>query len=435
MTAQSIQEESNKAELLLNDCRHRKHFTLKHRRNIKIWLSQFLDTVDDNESFKPSIVRMQQVIERNGVVRMYLSQMLEESDGETRGEMFGRIKSIDHLLKVLNRIISSAPIYSPDPELTSAYTFPMSSLFTEMMATDAGENAFRNEEFNNAMTGVLQEWCDYLDSEESRSVLNETKNGWLSESAQQYTDLKDFVIPDKNAPHFGFESYNAFFHREIRPELRPLPATDDPNVITSPNDGTLYQVATNIQRTTEFWAKGQTYSLLNILNNNKQYTEAFEGGDIVQTFLSGNNYHRFHSPVNGTVEHIEIVQGLTFSQRSSEKEPGAGTESLGYEAAVNTRGIIYIRSDNESVGLVCVIPIGITEISSIRFNESLKAGDKVKKGEEIGRFSYGGSTLCILFQKDVIEKYEFTSTGTSTGDQQKNLDQVVFVNAAMATVK
>ncbi len=412
----------------------RRCFTLETRRKTQLWLTAILDELDqvkERKLLEPSVVKMQELIETNGVVRMYVSQMLEESRGKTRDNVFHRITSVDKLLEVINYIITRAPVFYPFGGLTGAYQFPMSSLFNEMMATEAGESAFRNTAFNDAMTGVLQAWCDYLDSPASREVLNEGKFGWLSPAGQKYTSLDEFVT-NPNEPYYGFESFNAFFHRLIKPELRPLSAPDNSKVIVSPNDGTVYQIVSNVQLSTDFWAKGQTYSLINILNNNPM-VNSFVGGDMVQTFLSGNDFHRFHSPIDGTILQVEVLQGLTFSQRNAENEPGAGTESLGYEAAVNTRGLIYIKGDDPALKTVCVIPIGITEISSVRFNDDITPNSPVKKGQELGSFSYGGSTLCLLFQPDVVQNFVVQPSGKlDTGGQETS---VVRVNAQIATAR
>jgi phosphatidylserine decarboxylase len=162
-------------------------FTKKQRKYTRIWLNTILDELSDLDvelPLVPSVENMKFLLETDGVVRMYVTQMLEQSKGETREGTFGRITSINDLLKIINYIITRAPKYNPDPQLTGADTFPLSSLFTEMMATDAGESAFRNVAFNDAIIGVLQAWCDYLDSEVSTDVLNEGENGWLSPSAQ-----------------------------------------------------------------------------------------------------------------------------------------------------------------------------------------------------------------------------------------------------------
>jgi hypothetical protein len=71
-------------------------------------------------------------------------------------------------------------------------------------------------------------------------------------------------------------------------------------------------------------------------------------------------------------------------------DPTAGMYLQGYEAAVNTRGLVFIESDARAIGMVCVIPIGIKEISSVTIE--VKPGDHGQKGDELGYFSYGGST-------------------------------------------
>ncbi|NRB25573.1 phosphatidylserine decarboxylase family protein [Shewanella sp.] len=427
---------SNKESV--NITNYRREYTESQRRGVKTWLTDILNELkisDQTIEYQASIQKMSDLINRDAVVRMYLTKMLEQSHGNTRFDTedeSGLITTIDTLLLVMNYIVTRAPNFVYDeknPDLTGAYTFPLSSLFTEMMATEAGESAFRNAAFNNALTEVLQAWCDYLDSDASTSVLNHEKNGWLSAQGQEYTELYKFVT-EPGHPHLGFTSYNDFFHRKIKEELRPIASPADPKVIASPNDGTVYKIASNIEKSTDFWAKGQTYSLANILNNDADYVNHFTGGNMVQTFLSGNDYHRFHSPIDGTVEKVEVVQGLTFSQRSSEKEPGAGTESLGYEAAVNTRGLLYIRSNDKTLGTVCIIPIGITEISSVRFGDHIKPGYQVTKGEEVGHFSYGGSTLCLLFQPGAIKNFVVEPTESQSGAQAGS---VVKVNAQIAT--
>lgn len=427
---------SNKESV--NITNYRREYTESQRRGVKTWLTDILNELkisDQTIEYQASIQKMSDLINRDAVVRMYLTKMLEQSHGNTRFDTedeSGLITTIDTLLLVMNYIVTRAPNFVYDeknPDLTGAYTFPLSSLFTEMMATEAGESAFRNAAFNNALTEVLQAWCDYLDSDASTSVLNHEENGWLSAQGQEYTELYKFVT-EPGHPHLGFTSYNDFFHRKIKEELRPIASPADPKVIVSPNDGTVYKIASNIEKSTDFWAKGQTYSLANILNNDADYVNHFTGGNMVQTFLSGNDYHRFHSPIDGTVEKVEVVQGLTFSQRSSEKEPGAGTESLGYEAAVNTRGLLYIRSNDKTLGTVCIIPIGITEISSVRFGDHIKVGYQVKKGEEVGHFSYGGSTLCLLFQPGAIKNFVVEPAETQSGAQAGS---VVKVNAQIAT--
>ncbi len=78
------------------------------------------------------------------------------------------------------------------------------------------------------------------------------------------------------------------------------------------------------------------------------------------------------------------------------------------------------------IGMVCVIPIGITEISSVTFN--VKKGDPVTKGQELGRFSYGGSSLAVVFQKGAVDR--FTVPQNTSGNQDDG--PPIYVNAELA---
>jgi hypothetical protein len=57
--------------------------------------------------------------------------------------------------------------------------------------------------------------------------------------------------------------------------------------------------------------------------------------------------------------------------------------------------------DKIDYGLVAMLPIGMSQISSINFDETLKVGDKVKKGDHLGWFLFGGSDIVYLFQKGI----------------------------------
>jgi phosphatidylserine decarboxylase len=345
--------------------------------------------------YAPSVQALAELIETNGVVRMYVTQMIEEqpTDHQT-------VTGIPDLLDSLNHIVTTAPAYNPDPNKLNA--FPMSSLFTYMMMTPAGEAIFRDPTFNDALRGVLGEWCHFLTSPESRYVLTEEVDGWLSRSAYYYNKLYEFEIPDPSAPHWGFSSYNAYFHRQIKPEARPLAGKGDPTVVVSANDGSVYNIQDNIQPLENFWLKGQPYSLVNMLDN--LYVERFIGGTVFQSFLSGADYHRWRAPISGTVVCTKKVPGLMFSDAESAGfDPTAATYSQGYGASVNTRGLVFIESEHKNIGMVCVMPIGITEISSVTFK--VKDGEPVKKGQELGYFSYGGSGMCLVFQPGAIDQF------------------------------
>jgi phosphatidylserine decarboxylase len=343
-----------------------------------------------------SVADLARLLERDGIVRMYVEEMIDQVPAEHR-----TVENIPELLQALDHIITTAPLYEADPKKRNF--FPMSSLFVYMMMTPAGEAVFRNDAFNGALRKILKDWCSFLDSSASQYVLDTGEHGWLSPSAYEYNKLYEFVIPDPSAPHWGFESYNAYFHRQIKAECRPIAKPDDPKVIVSANDGTVFKIARDVKALDRFWIKGQPYSLLNMLNNS-ELSGRFLGGDVFQSFLSGADYHRWRSPIDGVVRDAQVVNGLMFSDAESAGfDPTAGTYSQGYQASVNTRGLVFIESPDPVIGMVCVIPIGITEISSVTIQ--VRPGDRLKKGDELGCFSYGGSSMCLVFQPGAIQKF------------------------------
>lgn len=366
------------------------------------WHKQVVSAVESEKKkngetvLQPSVQALSDLISKNGIVRMYVTQMIHEVPAAQR-----KIKSTEQLLDTLNYIIQRAPEYNPNPAKRN--TFPMSTLFVYMMFTPSGEVLFTMTEFNNAIRKILQAWCDYLDSPASCNVLNTGEFGWLSPSAYALNQLNEFIIPDKNAPHWGFKSYNDYFHRLINPQYRPIADPNNPKIIVSANDGTVYNLSRKVKYSDTFWIKSQPYSLMNMLDNSP-YAKDFVGGDVLQSFLSGANFHRWNAPISGKIIEARIIEGLMFSELHAEGfDKDAGILSQGYESSVNTRGLVIIESDDKTVGKVCVIPIGITEISSITIE--VKVGQRVKKGEELGYFSYGGSTLCLVFQPKAIKQF------------------------------
>ncbi|WEV29218.1 phophatidylserine decarboxylase associated domain-containing protein [Streptomyces sp. 71268] len=359
-----------------------------------------------------SVAGLARLIDRDPVTRMYVSLMIEQA----RDRWKGGVRDIPDLLDHLDTIVTWAPRY------TDKIHFPMSALFVYMMYTPAGLAIFRDRGLNQALVGILREWCTYLDSPASRDVL--TADQWLSQSAREELKLDDFEI-DFTLPYGGLASFNDFFHREIKPDRRPIAGGADPRIIVAPNDGRVVKIQGNVRRTDEFWIKGQRYSLHDMLDGS-DLTTGFVGGDVYQSFLAGSDYHRWRAPVSGTVISARVVEGLTFTElESAGFDPDAGTQSQIYEASVNARALIFIQSA-DPIGVVCVMPVGITEISSLTIG--VTPGQQVNKGDELGRFSYGGSSMVLVFQPGAVAAFDVPDN--KTGNMEKG--QWCAVNSQIA---
>jgi phosphatidylserine decarboxylase len=123
--------------------------------------------------------------------------------------------------------------------------------------------------------------------------------------------------------------------------------------------------------------------------------------------LNPFNYHRWHSPINGTIEKAYVLDGLYFAQLTElGEDPNDEEKSMAYITNVNRRALICIKADNKKIGTICVMPVGMVEISSCNINKNIKPGHKVKKGDELGFFAYGGSTHCLFFEPNVIKNFK-----------------------------
>ena len=70
----------------------------------------------------------------------------------------------------------------------------------------------------------------------------------------------------------------------------------------------------------------------------------------------------------------------------------------------------------ESYGLVAVIPVGMSQISSVNFEDDVQVGAVFQKGDMLGYFLFGGSDCVMLFQKDA--GFQLTATGDDTAGYQ-----------------
>jgi phosphatidylserine decarboxylase len=55
--------------------------------------------------------------------------------------------------------------------------------------------------------------------------------------------------------------------------------------------------------------------------------------------------------------------------------------------------VALIQAKNPEIGVMGVVMVGMAEVSSVEFDDV----KEFKKGDEIGRFHFGGSTHCVVF--------------------------------------
>jgi phosphatidylserine decarboxylase len=336
------------------------------------------------------------------VVSMYVSRMIAQVP-ETRSYSKRHLEDPDQLLRLINEILTMAPEYGDEN-----VTLPLGAILDWTMGTPAGFAAFRHPKVNAALKKILTAWCDYLNSPESLYVLNDSPSGWTSDAAQQAIGIEQYEHDPADA-HWGFTSWNDFFTRQFRDGARPVSAPEDDDVIVAACESTPFSIRTDVKRRDEFWLKTQPYSLEDMLANDEA-VEEFVGGTVYQAFLSATNYHRWHSPVAGTIVRAFLVEGTYYSEADSlGSDAVEPTHSQAYLAHVAARAVFLIRADNPAIGLVGFVPVGMSEVSSCLIHPSIEPGHRVAKGDELGHFQFGGSTHCLLFGPGVIGDFAMTA--------------------------
>jgi len=370
----------------------------------------------------PVIQEFADLIEGDPIMRMYFMSMIRQvprtSKFRTR-----HLHSIEQMLDLMNAVLTYAPEFEDSPYAGC----PLTAILDWCMGTPAGFAAFRHPQVNAALKKIISVWCEYLDSPASLHVINDSPRGWKSKAAQARVGMTDFEY-DPADPHWGFKSWNDFFTRRLKAGARPVAEPHDDKVIVSPCESRPYRVARDVKRRDDFWIKGQPYSLSDMLAGDPSVDD-FVGGVVYQAFLSAFNYHRWHSPVNGTILSVRTVAGTYFSEAECEGEDPIGPHhSQAYLAHVAARAIIHIMADDPAIGRMVVMPVGMGEISSCLIGRKIKRGARVAKGEELGLFQYGGSTVCCLFRPGALTGFSLEALPDPDHPRQPPL---IRVNAAL----
>lgn len=198
-------------------------------------------------------------------------------------------------------------------------------------------------------------------------------------------------------PLSHYKTLNELFIRKLKPKNRPI----DPEGIISPADG-IVSIISPISAKTPFTIKGVPFNLTTFLYNKeteydaiKKLAAEFEEGTALIIYLSPSDYHRFHFPFDCTPE--KPIQITGSYESVSEKAFKSGIQPL----TTNVRYKVRLSPD------CMLIAVGAMCISSVKF--SYQENTLQSKGSEMGYFTFGGSTIVLLFKKDTAHLNETIS--------------------------
>ena len=183
----------------------------------------------------------------------------------------------------------------------------------------------------------------------------------------------------------GFRSYNDFFTRVVKLGKRPIDRT--PDHLISPCDSKL--TAYKIGRDSIFRIKGSRYRVTDLLQNDF-LAKRFSGGYCLIFRLEVDDYHRYCYIDDGTKSENTFIAGELHTVN-----PIALERYNIYKR--NCREYTVLHTEN--FGDVVQVEVGAMMVGRI-VNHHGEAS--FHRGDEKGKFEFGGSTIVMLFGKDSI---------------------------------
>lgn len=345
-----------------------------------------------------AVAELSTIISSDPVLQMDMTRAIHQA--LDAGHVLG-YDSIEDLMAIVDYLMT----YSPPFSESSLIHCPLNAVLDWPMCMPSGYALFRDPALNAQLKKVLNCWCGFLIGPYSREHLTtEAPTGWFSEEADKHIGMTQFIC-DPGKPYWGFASWNHFFTRQFRQGARPVDGANDSRVIVSACEAAPYNIQYDVKLHDTFWIKSQPYSLRDMFAaGHVDIAQQFVGGSVYQAFLSAFNYHRWHAPVDGVVVDAYLVEGSYYSEADAEGEDPSGlNDSQGYITAVAARAVIVIKCDDPSIGNVGCVFVGMAEVSSCVIDAL--PGQRLKKGDELGFFQYGGSTCCLVFQPDTIQRF------------------------------
>lgn len=210
--------------------------------------------------------------------------------------------------------------------------------------------------------------------------------GWLLDRRISALAVRPFIrknhICMDDFEQRRFRSFNDFFTRRVLPGKRPV--DDAPGHLIAPCDSKL--TVYDIQPDSRFRVKGTEYTLEGLLQS-KELAETFLGGTLLLFRLTVGDYHRYTYIDSGFVTGSTRIPGVFHTVN-----PAAASRCPIYRE--NTRE--YSLLESLRFGTVLQMEVGAAMVGRI---VNAPGSRNVRRGEEKGRFEFGGSTVIVLLQK------------------------------------
>lgn len=182
-----------------------------------------------------------------------------------------------------------------------------------------------------------------------------------------------------------YKSFNEFFIRKLAPNARNVDMNSEAVIAPADSKLTVY----DISEESVYRVKGCDYSIVQLLGGDEELAKEYYGGKCFIYRLTVDNYHRYCYPDNGREALNRFIPGILHT---------VNPIALKYHDVYgkNCRELTLLESEN--FGRIAYIEVGAMMVG--RINNHHKS--EFSRGEEKGYFSFGGSTIILLYKKDVL---------------------------------
>lgn len=216
---------------------------------------------------------------------------------------------------------------------------------------------------------------------------------------EAFVDQLGIDMSESLRPVADFTSFNDFFYRKLKPEARPIGTG-----FVSPGDGRLLAFA-EVTQVQEFFVKGRAFTLAEFLAD-EALAARYAGGTMLILRLAPNDYHRYHFPWAGVPAESRQINGSLYSV-----SPYALAGNFTRVFCENKRACCSLAT--EALGQVLLLPIGATMVGSMV--DTYTPGASIAKGDEMGYFAFGGSTVVVLLEPGKLVVAEDLLANTAAG--------------------
>ena len=214
--------------------------------------------------------------------------------------------------------------------------------------------------------------------------------GWLLSTRASRILIKPFIRSNQIDMSLflqtDYHSYNEFFAREIRPEVRPVDR--NPDHLISPCDSKL--TALPITPDAQFMLKHTPYTVASLLRN-EQLAATYAGGWALIFRLTVDDYHRYCYPADAQKDETVHIPGVLHTVN-----PIANDHFPIYKE--NTREYCVLHTD--VFGDLVMMEVGALLVGKI---VNPPTTPQVHRGEEKGYFQFGGSTVVLLIKAGQVD--------------------------------